>query len=604
MLDVKRNRLDYGRLLMPPAGFRLQQAVATCFSVDLDTLLSIPVALYYAQTMEGQLQGKDIELIRAIQQTAQMLSIYHQEGQIRVPRSARNIYAYFEDALVPVLPENAFTSFHPKTWVLRYESADAHDDVVFRLIVLSRNLTFDRSWDVAACLEGSPGTIPLQKNAPLVEFCTSLHRIRPFLAGQSFLDELARVEFQPPDGFSDFEFHPIGIPQYSDNPITRRKADRLLCISPFLHADVLTRLAQNSTEPPILLSRRIELEQITPSVLSQLRPYCLSDVIVDGERLSTAEEGDTEPQEQDLHAKLFLFETAAATHWVLGSANATAAAFERNVEFMIELEGSSPTTRLPKVLKQLLGNDELSGLFVAFRTEEGGMKDDAENAQRVAVRQLEYAILKAAMRGSVSRSDNQENFDLSLTLDLEEVSVKSQFSIMVRPFVPDVAEQGVQPGRVNLLNFANISETSLSRFVSLTIRDGDLTLREFLVRIEIEGIPSTRLHNIFRGIIDSRDKFFSYLCLLLTDEMPESDSGTSGLGSAKKSASNTAWEFDVPVFEQLLVTASRNPQRLCEIDRVIASLLTADENNIIPPEFLSMWEVFKSAIPHSELSHE
>jgi hypothetical protein len=604
MLDVKRNRLDYGRLLMPPAGFSLQQAVATCYSVDLDTLLSIPVALFYAQTMEGQLQGKDIELIRAIQQTAQMLSIYHQEGQIRVPHAARNIYAYFEDALVPVLPENAFTSFHPKTWVLRYERVDAPGDVVFRLIVLSRNLTFDRSWDVAACLEGRLGTIPLQKNASLVDFCTSLHKLRPLPAGQPFLDELARVEFQPPEGFSDFEFHPIGIPKYSDNPITKRKADRLLCISPFLHADVLTRLARNSTEPPILLSRRIELEQITPSVLSQLRPYCLSDVIVDGERLSTAEEGDAEPQEQDLHAKLFLFEANAITHWILGSANATLAAFERNVEFMIELKGSSSTTRFAKVLKQLLGNDELSGLFVAFRPEEGGVKDEAENSQRAAVRQLEYAILKAPVSGSVSRSDNQENFDLSLTLDFAAVSVKPQFSIMVRPFVPDVAEQRIRPGRLNLLNFANISETSLSRFVSMTIRDGDVTLREFLVRIEIEGLPATRLHNIFRGIINNRDKFFAYLCLLLTDEMPVSDSRTSGLGSAGKSASNTAWELDVPVFEQLLVTASRNPQRLHEIDRVIASLLTAEENNIIPAEFLSMWEVFKAAIPHSELGHE
>jgi hypothetical protein len=49
MLDVKRNRLDYGRLLIPPEGFTLRQAVATTYSVDLDTLLSIPIALYYAQ---------------------------------------------------------------------------------------------------------------------------------------------------------------------------------------------------------------------------------------------------------------------------------------------------------------------------------------------------------------------------------------------------------------------------------------------------------------------------------------------------------------------------------------------------------------------------
>ncbi len=144
MLDVKRNRLDYGRLLIPPEGFTLRQAVATTYSVDLDTLLSIPIALYYAQTLEGDLQGKDVQLIRAIQHTARLLTVYHQEGQVRVPHAAKEIYAYFEDALAPILPSDAFTSFHPKTWVLRYESQDIPGDLVYRLIVLSRNLTFDR----------------------------------------------------------------------------------------------------------------------------------------------------------------------------------------------------------------------------------------------------------------------------------------------------------------------------------------------------------------------------------------------------------------------------------------------------------------------------
>src|SRR5688572_22989791 len=101
MLDVKRNRLDYGQLLIPPDGFTLRQAVATCYSVDLDTLLSIPVALYYAQTLEGELQGKDVQLIRAIQHTARLLTVYHQEGQVQVPHAAKEVYAYFEDALVP-----------------------------------------------------------------------------------------------------------------------------------------------------------------------------------------------------------------------------------------------------------------------------------------------------------------------------------------------------------------------------------------------------------------------------------------------------------------------------------------------------------------------
>jgi len=49
----------------------------------------------------------------------------------------------------------------------------------------------------------------------------------------------------------------------------------------------------------------------------------------------------------------------------------------------------------------------------------------------------------------------------------------------------------------------------------------------------------------------------------------------------------------MPIFEQLLVAASRNPQRLLEVDRVIASLREADGEGVIPHDFLSLWRSSK-----------
>lgn len=604
MLDVKRNRLDYGRLLVPPEGFTLRQAVATSYSVDLDTLLSIPVALYYAQTLEGKLQGKDVQLIRAIQHTAKMLTVYHQLGQVRVPHAAKDIYAYFEDALVPIDPGDAFTSFHPKTWVLRYEGNEQPHDVLFRLIVLSRNLTFDRSWDVAAYLEGRPSAHPIPKNTPLVRFFAWLHEQSPFPSGPSFLEELARVRFKPPDDFDDFRFHPIGIPGYEANPTAACDGNRLLCLSPFLHPQAITTLVRHSQEPPLILSRRIELERIPPPVLRDVRAYCLSDVIVDGERLSNADEGDAEPMEQDLHAKVFLFDQDDATTWFLGSANATKAAFERNVEFMLELKGSAAAARLGKVRKQLLGDDEVSGFFVPFRPAEGGKEDEQESRRRAALRNLEYALLVAEMRGTVRPSANELNYDLVLQLDFHAVHSAPPFSVAVGPFVLGVDEQVVELGAVNTLTFSNISETSLSRFLHVAIREAELTISEFLVCIEIEGLPSTRLDNIFRSIINSRDKFFTYLRFLLTDELSKEEFDTPRPKSNGRTRKGEGWELDMPIFEQLLVTASRNPNRLREVDMVITSLRDAEGEGIVPPEFLSLWEIFKAAIPVAEVCHE
>lgn len=604
MLDVKRNRLDYGRLLIPPEGFTLQQAVVTSYSVDLDTLLSIPVALYYAQTLEGQLQGKDVQLIRAIQHTARLLTVYHQQGQVKVPRAAKDIYAYFEDALIPILPGDAFTSFHPKTWMLRYQNQGAPEDVVYRLIVLSRNLTFDRSWDVAAFLDGKPSAQEIPRNRPLVEFVAWLNGQKSFANSSSFLDELSRVRFSQADDFDDYRFHPVGIPGYEVNPVATHTADRLMCLSPFLHPQALATLIHNSHEAPLVLSRRDELEWLSKDLLKGMQTYCLSDDVVDGERLSGAEDGDPEAQEQQLHAKVFLFDHDAYTTWFLGSANATKAAFERNVEFMLELKGSLPATRFNKVRKQLLGNEEAGSLFTVFRPSDGGKDDDDEQSLRTALRKLEYAILATQMHGDVSPSANEANYDLLVTLDVRGIARHKSFSVKVRPFVLGVDEQCVQMGTINSLTFGNISETSLSQFLHFAILDGDLTIREFLVRIDVTGIPSTRLDNIFKSIINSRDKFFTYLRFLLTDVLSKDDLERPPPKRSKVPGNDSGWELDMPIFEQLLVTASRNPQRLLEVDRVIVSLREADGDGVIPQDFLSLWEIFKAAIPQPEGDHE
>src|SRR5207248_1544816 len=143
-----------------------------------------------------------------------------------------------------------------------------------------------------------------------------------------FLEELSRAEFAVPDDFADdFRFHPIGIPGWEGNPVRTRHASRLLCLSPFLDRQALSELRENIDDTPALLSRRAELECQPPAVLERFECFCLSDDVVDGERRTTAEEGQGEPMEQDLHAKAFLFDDENYTTWFLGSANATTAAF-------------------------------------------------------------------------------------------------------------------------------------------------------------------------------------------------------------------------------------------------------------------------------------
>ena len=71
MLDFKKHRLDYGAMLVPPSGYRLAKAVAATYTLDLNTLLSIPVALFFFLIVfiniciVGRRRSRD-ELIKAI----------------------------------------------------------------------------------------------------------------------------------------------------------------------------------------------------------------------------------------------------------------------------------------------------------------------------------------------------------------------------------------------------------------------------------------------------------------------------------------------------------------------------------------------------------
>jgi hypothetical protein len=599
MLDIKRDRLDYGALLIPPKGYRLDRAVSTTYSADLDTLLSIPIALFYAQTLEGRQEGYRHQILEAIERTSKRVTVYHQKGQLHVPRSFNWLYAYLENVLVPIVPGGAFTSFHAKVWVLRYRADEEDNPAAWRVIVLTRNLTSDRSWDIAVHLEGQPGSHVQPRNRPLVEFLKWLNAQAPFPQSKSFLEDLSKVSFAIPDGFESYTFHSLGIAAYGRNPIVKTKADDLLCLSPFLHSNALETLRDNVENSPSILSRRLELERLAPALLRDFSTYCLSDLVVDGERLMETEERSSDTSEQDLHAKLFLFDSSKRSTWFIGSANATKAAFERNVEFLVELRAAGNSARMETVRRELLGNSEYEGIFVPFEPDDGGQEDSETAKVRATLRKLEYAILKAPVRGCVVVSENGENFDLKLTLDFRGVPKISGFVVEIRPFNTPADPFAAILGKSQKAFFENINETNLSRFMLFAVKHEGEVMREFLLRIEIDDLPPSRLSNIFKTIVNSREKFFEYLRFLLADVVTKEDlmgKERNDNGGKDSSQQNAEWSFDIPIFEQLLGIASRQPRRLAEVDRVIANLSDTKENqSVVPDEFIQFWEVFKSA---------
>jgi len=154
MLNFKTDRLTYAELLVPPeAGFELTDAVGTTYSLDLFALLAIPVAMFYNRSLDGNYMQNRYDILEAIRKSKERVTVFCQRCKIHAPDSYSNLLAFVEDCIIEVMPENEFTSFHPKIWVLRFEKKR---QVRYRLAVLSRNLTFDRSWDISCFGDGTP----------------------------------------------------------------------------------------------------------------------------------------------------------------------------------------------------------------------------------------------------------------------------------------------------------------------------------------------------------------------------------------------------------------------------------------------------------------
>jgi hypothetical protein len=154
------------------------------------------------------------------------------------------------------------------------------------------------------------------------------------------------------------------------------------------------------------------------------------------------------------------------------------------------------------------------------------------------------------------------------------------------------------PNSRNELLFENLSEVELSKFIVIRIYFKAEIATSFLIKMQID-LPESRKDKIFKSLITSRDNFFKYLNFLLSDN-PYLENTTLGSHGDKRDDSSAdtfrSPFLDLPIFEHLLMTASRNPNKLKSIDRLVQRLTDEDRDGpdkIIPEEFYEFWNVFK-----------
>ena len=166
MFDVAKDRLSYGELLRPDMGYRLDFAVGMTYSLDLEALLGVPISLGLLEEGDEEQMRSPLYVLEAIRESAGKIALFCNAGSIQLPERIQSVYSLLEESVFQVKRPDK-SSFHPKLWVLKYSSPEGY--TYLKLLVLSRNLTFDTSLDLCVALRGRPGRARRKKNQPLAD---------------------------------------------------------------------------------------------------------------------------------------------------------------------------------------------------------------------------------------------------------------------------------------------------------------------------------------------------------------------------------------------------------------------------------------------------
>ena len=527
-------------------------------------------------------------------------------------------------------------------------------------MVLSRNLTFDRSWDVALTSEAAPGS---RRRAAASRPLGDLLRALPELAVggvprdvterlQELADQAARCAFPAPDGFdSPVAFHALGLSQaHGVAPLAN--GNRTLAMAPFVNRTGLDAVRGMSGGERILVSRQDELDKLSEDALAEWNQvFVLADAAqgepedpedgasdgdagsVDGASGGDAGSDDSAPDEgadpdgdpghvrpgatrtagdraapdaaddpgarpSGLHAKLIAVEHGWDVTWYAGSANLTAAAFGGdNVEMMASITGKKGRkggATGQGIDRFLYGGSGKDGGFEKLcepyrRTEPADEVPEDVTAARERLEAARDALVDAGLHVTCAPSDEL----WTLTVDGGAELPATDVEVVAWPV--SVAEDQARP----------MEETPrwplpvhrLTAFIAFRLRvpvkgvdDVRMTLR-----LPATGMPTDRVHEILRNLLDRPEKFLAFLRALLggldavaawaQDGAGTRDPADWGIGAGGET-----------LLEDLVRTASGDPDRLKPVRRLIEDLRKTEGRRIVPDDLFAVWTAVEEAL--------
>ena len=544
MLDPRGRQLLLSSL-RPPDGFQFDCAVGTTYTLDLVALLTTPLAfaMFDWQSDDGKLAADPsvpaadpLALLESLRRCADRIHIYCQAGQIKVPPTNQRLLAYLEQAVIEVQPPAAKKGrkavFHPKVWAIRYTGPG--EAVRYRLLCLSRNLTFDRSWDTVLLLDGvrTDRKKGFSENRTLADFIEGL----PSLASRDegvgpqagrdtarIAQELRVVQWELPEGIDELCFWPMGMSGKGGWPFPKRM-DRLLVVAPFVTEEFLSRVHAGGRDR-YLVSRTDSLRALSTNALAdKWRCFTLEDGLDVG---SIGAEDVPETAGLDtlsgLHAKVFIADTGWNAHVWTGSANATTAAFGGNVEFLVEMIGKKSKLGIDATIGEDSNSANLRSMLAEFTPQAEPMEPDKDAVEADArIESVRQAITSLPLVIRI-KGDAADGVGLMTTVECTApLTAPDGVTVRCRPvMLPPADAKVVEPGKPVQVCFGPHAPESISSFVAFeaVAKVGSAEhAAQFVLNLPLIGAPRDRKERLLRNLLKDTRTLLRFLMLLLSDD--------------------------------------------------------------------------------------
>ena len=593
--------------LRPPNGFKFDRGIATTFTIDFDTALMAPIALTgFSLSDRASEEGPDLlSVTQALEAVTQRLDIFAQSGMINLSsaRNASQLITLLEPILHDVGRPSPGHIFHPKMWLLRF--CDADENLSYRCVITTRNITRDRSWDMMLVLESDPDLTTLNDgNTQLVRLVKSLGNscLRKLPADRlseidKFADQLRFINWEAPPNVDTVRFYAFGVKGLqSSKPEGLFRGYGHLVVSPFVTSGALRRILEVSKGEKIsLVARAEEIDALDLDIKTKIDAYIFPiEAALDSDSDESTPSNEAAGIFGNLHAKVYVVESERKAFIYIGSANATEAAFSGNTEVLVELCASAANMGIEAIFGE---KTSFRKMLIPYQpANEKYVESEKDKIKRIL---RAYVVDLCACRFKINLTAENDLWTMSVNSSENLPKFSEQLkdaSISVATVFSKNEIHPMEAGKKTKLNFRSRSLHDVTPFLVATVSTADKQNEaSAVIRAELIGAPASRSRDVLVRLIDTPEKFLRFLQLVLAI----TDGGFTGfeIGVDEEFGfgGSRRW-LEQCLFETLLNALANDASAFERLGPIVERIVElGDSNGVLPPGWSAVWGQFQQA---------